>query len=314
MGLFSKNKPKIKVQTIKKDGYSGWVKCTHCHEMIHANELQQNLHCCPKCNYHYRLSGSQRIEALADKDTFVEKFMEFKASDPLNFTDTEAYKERVAKAQSSSGRDEAVLVGVCKINGVETALGVLDFSFMAGSMGSVVGERLTQLIEFAILQRLPVVIVSSSGGARMQESIFSLMQMAKTSAALAKLHEAKLPYISVLTNPTSGGVTASFASLGDVIIAEPNALICFAGPRVVEQVIKQKLPPGAQKSEFLLEKGLIDCIVNRFELKGKISGFLQFFTGNERSFSSIDANSFPKLSEKLEKLIQLKESAIWAKS
>ncbi|MES2198768.1 MAG: acetyl-CoA carboxylase, carboxyltransferase subunit beta [Chlamydiota bacterium] len=314
MGLFSRNKPKIKVQTTKKDGYSGWVKCTHCHEMIHANELQQNLHCCPKCNYHYRLSATQRIETLADKDTFVEKFTEFKASDPLNFTDTEAYKDRVVKAQASSGRDEAALVGVCKINGTETAVGILDFSFMAGSMGSVVGERLTNIIEFAILEKLPLVIVSSSGGARMQESIFSLMQMAKTSAALAKLHEAKLPYISILTNPTSGGVTASFASLGDVIIAEPNALICFAGPRVVEQVIKQKLPPGAQKSEFLLEKGLIDCIVNRFELKDKISVFLSFFTGNERSFTQMDASSFPKLSEKLQKLIQLKESAIWAKS
>ncbi len=314
MGLFSRNKPKIKVQTTKKDGYSGWVKCTHCHEMIHANELQQNLHCCPKCNYHYRLSATQRIETLADKDSFVEKFTEFKAADPLNFTDTEAYKERVVKAQASSGRDEAALVGTCKINGKETAVGILDFSFMAGSMGSVVGERLTKIIEFAILQKLPLIIVSSSGGARMQESIFSLMQMAKTSAALARLHEAKLPYISILTNPTSGGVTASFASLGDVIIVEPNALICFAGPRVVEQVIKQKLPPGAQKSEFLLEKGLIDCIVNRFELKGKISVFLEFFTGNERSFAEVDSGSFPKISEKLQKLIQLKESAIWAKS
>lgn len=313
MGLFSRSKPKIKVQTTKKDGYSGWIKCTHCHEMIHANELQQNLHCCPKCNYHYRLSGTQRIETLADEGSFVEKFMEFKPADPLNFTDTETYKQRVTKAQTSSGRDEAAIVGVCKINGVETAVGVLDFSFMAGSMGSVVGERLTKMIELAIEEKLPVVIVSSSGGARMQESILSLMQMAKTSAALARLHEAKLPYISILTNPTSGGVTASFASLGDIIIAEPDALICFAGPRVVEQVIKQKLPPGAQKSEFLLEKGLIDCIVNRFELKDKVSVFLRFFTGNDRSFSQLDAASFPKLSEKLEKLIQLKESPFWAK-
>lgn len=314
MGLFSRSKPKIKVQTTKKDGYSGWIKCTHCHEMIHANELQQNLHCCPKCNYHYRLSGTQRIEALVDKDSFVEKFTEFKAADPLQFTDTEAYTQRVTRAQASSGRDEAVLVGTCKINGIETALGVLDFSFMAGSMGSVVGERLTNIIELAITDKLPLIIVSSSGGARMQESIFSLMQMAKTSAALAKLHEAKLPYISILTNPTSGGVTASFASLGDVIIAEPDALICFAGPRVVEQVIKEKLPPGAQKSEFLLEKGLIDCIVNRFELKDKVSVFLNFFTGNDRSFKKFEEGSFPELSEKLQKLIQLKESTIWAKS
>lgn len=311
MGLFSRSKPKIKVQTTKKDGYSGWIKCTSCHEMIHANELQQNLHCCPKCNYHYRLSATQRIEMLADQGTFVEQFMEFKPSDPLSFSDTETYKTRVAKAQATSGRDEAALVGTCKINGIEVAAGILDFSFMAGSMGSVVGERLTSIIELAIIKKIPLIIVSSSGGARMQESIFSLMQMAKTSAALAKLHEAKLPYISILTNPTSGGVTASFASLGDVIIAEPDALICFAGPRVVEQVIKQKLPPGAQKSEFLLEKGLIDCIVNRFELKDKIATFLGFFTGNERAFQG--EGSEPVISKKLQKLIHLKETTAWAK-
>ena len=311
MGLFSKSKPKIKIQTTKKDGYSGWIKCTHCHETIHANELQQNMHCCPKCNYHYRLSGLQRIETLVDKDSFVEKFSEFKATDPLHFVDTEAYPDRISAAQISSGRDEAALVGVCKIGGVDVALGVLDFSFMAGSMGSVVGERLTCIIEFATTSQLPLVIVSASGGARMQESIFSLMQMAKTSAALAKLHEAKLPYISVLTNPTTGGVTASFASLGDVIIAEPDALICFAGPRIVEQVIKQKLPPGAQKSAFLLENGMIDCIVNRHDLKSKITLFLGFLTGNARVFreEGIDEDSVPALSNNLKKLIQMKQAA-----
>lgn len=311
MGLFSRSKPKIKVQTTKKDGYSGWIKCTHCHEMIHANELQQNLHCCPKCNYHYRLTGLQRVELLADTGSFTECFTEFKPTDPLSFSDTETYAKRIVKAQASSGRDEAAIVGVCTIQEIKTAVGILDFSFMAGSMGSVVGEKLTQIIELAIEQKLPLVIVSASGGARMQESIFSLMQMAKTSAALAKLHEAGLPYISVLTNPTSGGVTASFASLGDIIIAEPDALICFAGPRVVEQVIKQKLPPGAQKSEFLLEKGLIDCIVNRFELKEKIATFLQFLTGNERKHLE---TVVPQISNKLEKLIRLKEVARVTKS
>lgn len=311
MGLFSRSKPKIKIQTTKKDGYSGWIKCTHCHETIHANELQQNMHCCPKCNYHYRLSGLQRIETLVDKDSFVEKFSEFKAVDPLQFTDTEAYTSRIEVAKVSSGRDEAALVGLCKIGGKDVALGVLDFSFMAGSMGSVVGERLTQIIEFATANQLPLVIVSASGGARMQESIFSLMQMAKTSAALAKLHEAKLPYISVLTNPTTGGVTASFASLGDVIIAEPDALICFAGPRIVEQVIKQKLPPGAQKSAFLLENGMIDCIVNRHELKGKITLFLNFLTDNKRVFreEEVEEDSVPALSQNLKKLIQMKQAA-----
>ncbi len=309
MGLFSRNKPKIKVQTTKKDGYSGWVKCTHCHEMVHANELQQNLHCCPKCNYHYRLSGLQRIESLVDAETFVEMFTEFKPIDPLHFVDTEAYPKRVANAQKSSGRDEAALVGTCTILGKKIALGVLDFSFMAGSMGSVVGERLTSIMEYALFAKLPLVVVSASGGARMQESILSLMQMAKTSAALAKLHEAKIPYISVLTNPTTGGVTASFASLGDLIIAEPEALICFAGPRVVEQVIKQKLPPGAQKSEFLLEKGMIDCIVNRHELKEKLALFLDFLTENEREMVESSKDSLPALSRKLKHLMKVAEES-----
>lgn len=309
MGLFSKNKPKIKVQTTKKDGYSGWVKCTHCHEMIHANELQQNLHCCPKCNYHYRLTALQRMDILADKDTFVEMFTEFQTTDPLNFVDTEPYPKRIANAQKTSGRDEAALVGVCKIGGQRVALGILDFSFMVGSMGAVVGERLTSIAETALEKKIPLVLVSASGGARMQESILSLMQMAKTSAALAKLHEAKIPYISVLTNPTSGGVTASFASLGDLIIAEPEALICFAGPRVVEQVIKQKLPPGAQKSEFLLEKGMIDCIVNRHELKDKLSLFLEFLVGNDRKFEGPSEDSLPVLSRKLQQLLKAAEES-----
>jgi len=306
MGLFSRQKPKIKVQTTKKDGFSGWVKCSHCNEMIHANELQQNLHCCPKCNHHYRLSGTQRVHLLADPGTFEELFTEFKPIDPLDFVDTEAYKNRVVSAQKKSGRDEGALVGSCLIHGRAVALGVLDFSFMAGSMGSVVGERLTSIIEYGIENELPVVIVSASGGARMQESILSLMQMAKTSAALAKLHEKGLPYLSVLTNPTSGGVTASFAALGDIILAEPDALVCFAGPRVVEQVIKQKLPPGAQKSEFLLEKGMIDCIVNRHELKDKLSVFLNFLMDNEREFDSwIKEVKEEDFSSKLKKLMMM---------
>jgi acetyl-CoA carboxylase carboxyl transferase subunit beta len=288
MGLFSRNKPKIKIQTSKKDGYSGWVKCTQCQEMVHASELQRNLHCCPKCNHHYRLTALQRIQHLADEDSFEEWFTDIFPTDPLSFNDTDSYAERLKTAQDKTGRSDAVCVGVCQMKGKPIALGVLDFSFMAGSMGSVVGEKLTRLIERAIEKRLPLVIVSASGGARMQESILSLMQMAKTSAALAKLHEHKLPYISVLTNPTTGGVTASFASLGDVIIAEPDALIAFAGPRVVEQTIGQKLPPGAQKSEFLLEKGMIDCIVNRHELKDKLCLILSYLTDNVRTFSGED--------------------------
>ncbi len=312
MGLFSRNKPKIKVATTKKDGYSGWVKCTHCHEMIHAKELQQNRHCCPKCDHHYRLSAAQRVELLADSGTFVELFTGLKPLDPLTFVDTEPYADRIKNAQEKSGRDEAAMVGTCELNGRKIALGVLDFSFMGGSMGSVVGERLTCLIEYAMANALPLVIVSASGGARMQESIFSLMQMAKTSGALARLHGAGLPYISVLTNPTTGGVTASFAALGDIIVAEPEALIGFAGPRVVEQTIRQKLPPGAQKSEFLLEKGMIDCIVNRHALKDKLYTLIEFFTGNERSYhfdKALSEQAMQKLPQKLKELLALSAEA-----
>jgi len=278
MGLFSRTKPKIKVENTKKDSYSGWVKCSGCGEMVHANELVDNLHCCPKCGYHYRLSVKQRIELLLDKETFEVLFTDIKPKDTLSFVDSISYLQRLENAEKKSGFDEAIVVGVGNINAKKVAIGILDFNFMGGSMGSVVGERLTLLIEHAIEKSLPLVVVSASGGARMQESILSLMQMAKTSFALTKLHQKKLPYISVLTNPTTGGVIASFGSLGDIILAEPDALIAFAGPRVVEQTINQKLPPGAQKSEFLLEKGMIDLIVKRKELKKKISFFIDFFT------------------------------------
>lgn len=290
MRLFSRDKPKIKVESAKADGFSGWLKCTHCHEMIHTNELTQNRNCCPKCDYHYRLSARERIELLADTDTFEELFDDLRSVDALQFQDTEAYPERIEKAMKKSGSTEGVTVGACTLCGHPIALGVLNFGFMAGSMGSVVGEKITRIIEHALEQNIPLILVSASGGARMQESILSLMQMAKTSAALAKLHEAGIPYLSVLTNPTSGGVTASFASLGDVILAEPEALICFAGPRVVEQVIRQKLPPGAQKSEFLLKHGMVDCIVKRHEMKKKLAQLIEFMTGNEREFAAVHTN------------------------
>lgn len=284
MGLFSRKKPKIKIQTTKKDGFSGWLKCTHCHELIHANELEQNLNCCPKCDYHYRLSADERIKKIADTDSFQEMFSMIRPSDPLSFVDTEPYNQRLASAVEKSGHEEAIIVGTCLVGGKSVAIGVFDFNFMGGSMGSVVGEKLTLIMEHALSECLPLVLVSTSGGARMQESIFSLMQMAKTSAALSRLHEAGIPYISILTNPTTGGVTASFASLGDIIIAEPNALICFAGPRVIEQTIGQQLPEGAQQSEFLLKHGMIDCIVKRHELKEKLVEFLEYLTGNKRNY------------------------------
>jgi len=291
MGLFSRQKPKIRVQTTKKDGFSGWVKCTHCSEMVHASELHKKHNCCPKCDYHYRLSALQRIALLADASTFKEMFTEFQPADPLGFVDQETYPDRIKRAREKSGRDEAVIVGVCEMQEKAVALGVLDFSYMGGSMGSVVGERLTSIIEYATKNKLPLVLVSASGGARMQESIFSLMQMAKTSGALARHSDAGLFYISILTNPTTGGVTASFASLGDLILAEPKALIGFAGPRVVEQTIHQKLPEGAQSSEFLLEKGMIDGIVSRCDLKEKITFFIYFFTQSKRTSSQ--KNAFP---------------------
>ncbi len=307
MGFFSRNKPKIKVQTIKQDGFSGWIKCSGCSELIHANELQQNLNCCPKCQCHYRLPLEQRIELLSDAGSFTELFTEIRTVDALGFVDTESYKDRLGQAIQKTGRTEAVCTGTCLLNGRKLALGVLDFSFMGGSMGSVVGERLTRLIELAALSKLPLVIVSASGGARMQESILSLMQMAKTSAALAKLHEQKIPYISILTNPTTGGVTASFATLGDVMIAEPDALIGFAGRRVIEQTIGQKLPPRAQKSEFLLEKGMVDCIVKRSELRSRLSFFIEFLSGNERLFDSSADQLAGKESHRLKELLKLAE-------
>lgn len=291
MGLFSRNKPKIKIQTAKKDGYSGWLKCTHCNELIHVNELQQNMNCCPKCEYHYRLTAEERIKNLADENSFKELFDNLQPLDPLNFVDMEPYSKRLVSAQEKSGLSEAIMVGTCSINGSTVALGIMDFNFMAGSMGSVVGEKITLIIEHALKFKLPLIIISTSGGARMQESILSLMQMAKTSAALAKLHEAKIPYISILTNPTTGGVTASFASLGDIIIAEPEALICFAGPRVIEQWMGRQLPPGAQKSEFLLQHGMIDCIVSRKDLKHKISEILFFLTNNESDSHQEEADN-----------------------
>jgi len=283
MGLFSRDKPKIKIQTTKRDGFSGWLKCTHCTELIHTNELERNDNCCPKCDYHYRLSADERIRSLSDPGTFKVLFSELKPVDALDFVDTESYLKRLKTAEEKSGHNEAILVGTCELNRYNIALAVMDFSFMGGSMGSVVGERLTRLIELALAERLPLVIVSSSGGARMQESILSLMQMAKTSAALARLHEAGVPYISVLTNPTTGGVTASFASLGDIIIAEPNAIIGFAGPRVIEQTIGRQLPPDAQKSEFLLQHGMVDCIVKRPQLKQKITDCLDCLWLNPNS-------------------------------
>lgn len=238
-----------------------WTKCPQCGAMVYNEDLQQNFYICASCDHHFLLNAGKRIEVLLDPKSFKEINKDILSSDPLSFSDSKlTYKEKIKQTMKKSKLNEAVVTGTGRINNKKVCIAILDFKFFGGSMGSVVGEKITRVIEKAIAENLPVIIVSSSGGARMQEGIFSLMQMAKTSAALGMLSEKKLPFISILSHPTTGGVTASFAMLGDVIIAEPNALIGFAGPRVIEQTIKQKLPRGFQRSEFLLEHGLIDMV------------------------------------------------------
>jgi acetyl-CoA carboxylase carboxyl transferase subunit beta len=271
-----------------------WTKCENCFQMILTKDFEQNFKVCKKCNHHHRMSARERIDMLADEGTFQELFNNIKPTDPLGFVDSKPYHERLVSAQKSSGYDEAVIVGTCKLDGIPVALGVMVFDFIGGSMGSVVGERITRLIEYATEHSLPLIIVSASGGARMQEGILSLMQMAKTSGALARLSEKKLPYISVLTNPTTAGVMASYASLGDVVIAEPDALIGFAGPRVIQQTINQILPKGFQKSEFVLEHGFLDKVVHRKDLKQTIALFLYYFTGQiPNSWNTVEEGTPP---------------------
>ena len=249
-----------------------WVKCDNCKEILYKEEFHKNLNVCPNCGKHFRLSARRRIAQIADEGTFKEIGKDIVTRDPLSFA---GYMKKVETLKEKTKIEEAVQCGTCKINGEKAVLAVMDGNFLMGSMGSAVGERITLSIETAIKKKLPLIIFCVSGGARMQEGIISLMQMAKTSAALAKLDKAGLLYISVLTDPTTGGVTASFASLGDIIIAEPNALIGFAGPRVIEQTIKQKLPDGFQRSEFLLEHGFIDKIVERKDMKNTLSKLIR---------------------------------------
>lgn len=241
-----------------------WVKCDNCKEILYKEEVHKNFSVCPNCGKHFRISARRRIKQIADEGSFEEIGADILTKDPLQF---EGYLKKVEALKEKTKIEEAVKCGTCKINGEQVVLAVMDGNFMMGSMGSAVGERITLAIETSIKKRLPLIIFCVSGGARMQEGIISLMQMAKTSAALAKHNEAGLLYIAVLTDQTTGGVTASFASLGDIILAEPNSLIGFAGPRVIEQTIKQKLPEGFQKSEFLLEHGFIDKIVERKDMK-----------------------------------------------
>jgi acetyl-CoA carboxylase carboxyl transferase subunit beta len=252
-----------------------WTKCVSCSETIYTKDIESNLNVCPKCNHHYRVSARKRLELLLDQESFTEFDAGLVSVDSLNFKDTKGYQERIDAALAKGGSKDAIICGAGRVEGTPVQICVFDFSFMGGSMGSVVGEKITRGIERAIAARTPVIIISASGGARMQESILSLMQMAKTSAALAKLREEGLPFVSILTDPTTGGVTASFAMLGDINMSEPKALIGFAGPRVIEQTIRQKLPEGFQRAEYLLAHGMVDVIVDRSKMKQQLSSILK---------------------------------------
>jgi len=255
-----------------------WVKCENCRQVIWKKDLEENQNVCPKCGKHFRIDARTRLALLFD-DGEYETFSDNLAStDPLKFTDLKSYADRLKKAQEETGLSDAVINARGKLNGRSVIISAMEYGFIGGSMGAVVGEVITRAIEAALERKQPLIIISASGGARMMEGVISLMQLAKISAALAKLDEERVPYISVLTDPTTGGVTASFAMLGDLNIAEPGALIGFAGPRVIEQTIRQKLPPGFQRSEFLLEHGMLDAVVHRKEMKPYIARALEFMT------------------------------------
>jgi acetyl-CoA carboxylase carboxyl transferase subunit beta len=253
-----------------------WVKCEGCRQIIWKKELEDNLNVCTKCDYHFRIDSAQRLMLLLDEDSIEIQDENLESTDPLNFTDTRPYKARLEKSKSATRLKDAIRNATGTMNGRPVIVSSMEYSFIGGSMGAVVGEAITRAIERACKQRKPIIVVSASGGARMMEGVVSLMQMAKISAALARLDTARVPYISVLTDPTTGGVTASYAMLGDLNIAEPGALIGFAGPRVIEQTIRQKLPEGFQTSEFLLQHGMLDAVVHRKDMKSYIARALDF--------------------------------------
>jgi acetyl-CoA carboxylase carboxyl transferase subunit beta len=252
-----------------------WVKCDSCRQILYNKELARNFKICPKCGFHFRLSAPERLRMLFDDDKYVEFDTNLRSSDPLKFRDSRKYRDRLRDAEEHVGPSDAIVVGSGTLEGMPVIIGAMEFFFMGGSMGSVVGEKVARAAERALAERKPLILVSASGGARMQEGVLSLMQMAKISAALGRLAEGRIPYVSVMTDPTTGGVTASYAMLGDLNVAEPNALIGFAGPRVIEQTIRQTLPEGFQRSEFLLEHGMLDFIVDRSEMKATLAKCLR---------------------------------------
>jgi acetyl-CoA carboxylase carboxyl transferase subunit beta len=258
-----------------------WVKCPSCSRALYHKDLVGNLQVCPHCAHHFRMSAAERLGMLFDDGRWIEHDASLRSTDPLTFTDTKPYRDRLVATIKKTGMNDAVIVGTGEIEGIPSVIAAMEYAFIGGSMGVVVGEKITRAAERALTERIPLVVVSCSGGARMMEGALSLMQMAKISAALGRMDRAGVPYISVMTDPTTGGVTASFAMLGDLNLAEPKALIGFAGPRVIEQTIRQKLPEGFQRSEFLLEKGFIDAIVDRRDLRAMIGRMLRVFTGRQ---------------------------------
>lgn len=279
MSWFRRSKTNISPESQKRDLPDGqWLKCGGCNEVLHIKQLEANSWICGKCNFHLRIGSEEYISILLDKGSFKEINKKMSSADPLEFEDTKKYTQRVKTTIKKTGLYDAVKTGVGKINGKKVAFACMDFNFIGGSMGSVVGEKIARTIDKAYTSKIPLIIISQSGGARMMEGAYSLMQMAKTSSRLARLADAKIPYISILTDPTTGGTTASYAMLGDVIIAEPKALIGFAGPRVIKQTIGRDLPEGFQRSEFLLENGFVDFIVNRNEMKQKLDQLIDYMT------------------------------------
>jgi acetyl-CoA carboxylase carboxyl transferase subunit beta len=277
---FRRKRPTKSDEDISPPGL--WLKCEACGAQIYRKDLVANHYCCPECSHHYRMPVDARIGLLADDDSFEQWSGDITAQDPLEFTDREAYPERLKRFQNKQDRPDAIVTGACTLNGEAVALAVMDFFFAGGSMGSVVGEEIARAAERAASEGRSFIAVTASGGARMQEGALSLMQMAKTTVALERLAAKRLPYINVLTDPTTGGVTASFATLGDVIVAEPKALIGFAGPRVIQQTIKQELPEGFQRAEFLLTKGMLDDVIARDKLKDKLGTYIRLLRGSFR--------------------------------
>jgi acetyl-CoA carboxylase carboxyl transferase subunit beta len=274
---FKRDRAGVVSQPRKTTSDNLWVKCESCGEIVFNRELEKRLLVCPKCNFHFPMPGDKYISIIADEGSWEEFGHELKSMDPLGFRDQMKYSERITASMKKTGKNEAVTTGVCTVGEIPVVLGIMEFVFMGGSVGSVVGEKLARAVDKAIAERRALIVISRSGGMRMQEGMISLMQMAKTSVKLVELSDAGLPYISLLTNPTTGGTTASFSMLGDVNIAEPGALIGFAGPRVIKQTIGQDLPPGFQRSEFLLDKGFLDRIVSRGEIRATLISILSFF-------------------------------------